>query len=347
MIKLEYCNSTFLLIVSNNFTYADVLDSTYDKNGYAIGAFALLFFLAGLPWNGLVIGIILKNKLFTLPTYMLMLNLAIANLLVCVLVLPLTVFTGFGGEDLFGSCEVSDKVCKAGVFLILFPLVSTHTVALLAIDRLIYIKKPLTYQFIVTPIRMLAAIVVVWVLCIGLSIPALTGFMLYVQEMHACGLGGSPEYFIPLLVESALVILLQCVVCAWMLCIARNQLKEKLLKGLALSVGTHNTPQQREKYREVQRKYNKSQLHLVKVFIAIFTASTVTLLMAAVLAIAATVCGLLPPPLYPPGYLLYLSRAVIHPILEAVMTKETRSVLQNCLPKQCRGKQNQLSTQDV
>ena len=59
----------------------------------------LLFFLVGLPWNGLVIGIILKKKLFTRPTYMLMLNLAIANLLVCVLVLPLTVVTGFGRRN--------------------------------------------------------------------------------------------------------------------------------------------------------------------------------------------------------------------------------------------------------
>ena len=45
-------------------------------------AFMLLFFLVGVPWNLLVIGVIVKKKLFTRPSVMLMLNLAIANLLV-------------------------------------------------------------------------------------------------------------------------------------------------------------------------------------------------------------------------------------------------------------------------
>ena len=84
-------------------------------------------------------------------------------------------------------------------------------------------------------------------------------------------------------------------------------------------------------------------IHLVKVFVAIFTASTVTLFLVMALAIATPICGLLPPPLYPPAFLLYLSRAIIHPILEAVMTKEIHCVLQTCLPKRCRGKQDRTS----
>ena len=94
------CNWTFTINFienpsANNTTELSLL---YVNNGNITAGFALLFFLVGLPWNALVIGIILKKKLFTHPTYMLMLNLTIANLLVCVLVLPLFIVTGFIGR---------------------------------------------------------------------------------------------------------------------------------------------------------------------------------------------------------------------------------------------------------
>ena len=64
----------------------DLLD-TLKVIGPINAAFMLLFFLVGVPWNLLVIGVIVKKKLFTRPSVMLMLNLAIVNLLVCLLVM--------------------------------------------------------------------------------------------------------------------------------------------------------------------------------------------------------------------------------------------------------------------
>ena len=339
------CNWTFSLtyvaeFINNSNNLLSVVN--YDNNGYAIAAFALLFVLVGLPWNALVIGIIIKKKLFTRPTYMLLLNLAIANLLVCVLVLPLAVVTGFGGEML-GSRQVRNKVCQTAVFLILLPLVSTHTVTLLAIDRLIYIRKPLAYKFIVSPGKMLAAIVVVWILCIGLSLPPpLIGSLFYGTEIRVCMVNFTVfQYMIPMVVETSLVVFLQCLMCVWMICITRKYLKQQFLQGMAdvalfrsvFKESRQDAPQNRRNSGEVQKEYNKSQLHLVKIFVAIFTASIVTFLMVLTLAIYQPICGRLPPPFYPVVYLLYLSRAIIHPIVEAVMTKEIRSsIVQNCLP---------------
>ena len=99
----------------NTSSHLFILDSSFDKNGFINAAFSILFFLVGLPWNALVIGIILKKKLFTRPTYLLLLNLAIANFLVCMLVLPFTIIFGLGGEDTFGS-GVENQVCQVAVF---------------------------------------------------------------------------------------------------------------------------------------------------------------------------------------------------------------------------------------
>ena len=350
------CNWTFrfystvrLLNNSNNLSY-DITDfnNGYVDNGYVNGAFSLLFFLVGLPWNALVIGIILKKKLFTRPTYMLMLNLAIANLLVCVLVLPLTVIFGFGGRDVYDvfDPDSSYKVCQTAVFLVLFPLVSTHTVTLLAIDRLIYIKKSLTYQSIVTPRRMLLAITMAWLFCIGFSVPPLAlKYLYYSFKLQVCTINSftSTKYVITMVVESVFVVMLQCVMCAWMICITRKHLKKRFLRELSRvarfrrvsAASTQDLPQNRRN-SDAHKEYSKSQLHLVEVFAAIFTASIVTLFMVLVIAIMIPVCGLLPAPLYPLTYLLYLSRAIIHPILEAIMMKEIRCVLQNCLPSRLK-----------
>ena len=171
------------------------------------------------------------------------------------------------------SGQVSDEVCQTAVFLILLPIVSIHTVALLAIDRLIYLKKPMKYQVIVTPRRMLGVIIVVWVLCTGLSIPSLALKTLFhhAVEMQGCVPSfDSLAYVIPVLAESVLVIILQCVVCVWMLCIARNHLKKKFHNSMAeaetlrrvYAANKETTIQNGSK--DVQREYNKSQLHLVK-----------------------------------------------------------------------------------
>lgn len=53
-----------------------------------------------------------------------------------------------------------DDVCQTGTLFTMLPLVSIYTVALLAVDRAIYLKKPLIYEQIVTPWRIFFAIVV-------------------------------------------------------------------------------------------------------------------------------------------------------------------------------------------
>lgn len=315
-----------------------VLDSDYDHNGYINATFAVLFLLIGCPWNALVIGVIVKKRLYTCPTYMLLLNLAIANFLVCMIVLPLTIIFGVGGQQVFGPEPIQTDVCQLGVFTILLPLVSTHTVTLLSIDRLIFIKKPMDYQTLVTPSKTFVAIVAAWVICITLCIPLLIGHqvLIYAPEIHACSISFRPRalaYLITVLAEQAVVIAIQCILCFWILCIARKYMKNRFLQGVANCTTQSNKLQSEKSVEEIAREYNRGQVKLLKIFFAIFTASIVTIFMVFALAIALPICDLVPSLLYPPTYLLYLVRAVLHPVLEAFMTPEIRSVIVKCLPK--------------
>ena len=153
----------------------------------------LLFFIIGFPWNALVIGIILKKKLFIRPSVMLLLNLAIANLLICLMFMPFNIVfgilvKGFTPEEF----APMDRACN--VFVLQIALIRTiasiYTVSLMAVDRTIYLKKPLTYGEIVTPWRMFFAILTVWSFCGALGLPPLIGFgrVGYVPSLVTCSI---------------------------------------------------------------------------------------------------------------------------------------------------------------
>ena len=102
---------------------------------YLNSIFVLLF---GLPWNAIVIGTILKKKLYSHPSVMLILNLAISNFLVyvCLLIMPPIFIFGLGD---FGNADIFE-VCQVSFLRMLLPAVSNLTITLLSVDR-VYIPQ--------------------------------------------------------------------------------------------------------------------------------------------------------------------------------------------------------------
>ena len=156
---------------------------------YPLPIFLFLFFIIGLPWNALVIGIIFRKNLFTRPSVMLMLSLAISNFLTCLLAMPfLLVVSLLAKSNSYRDRFITDdfmifnKICQASFLYVWFQAVSIFTVAMMSLDRVIYLKKPLTYEGIVTPWRMLIAILIVWIVSIGVSLPPLVDISMFSYE---------------------------------------------------------------------------------------------------------------------------------------------------------------------
>ena len=136
----------------------------------------LLFLLIGLPSNFLIILYIVLKKLYQQSTYLLLVSLAISDVLMCVVVLPLTVVAGFAGEFVFGNSDyVRCKVCQTGVCVVASTLSSLHIIALMSLDRFIFIKYPLRYYNIVTPGRTAILIITVCLFSCLIAIPPLFG----------------------------------------------------------------------------------------------------------------------------------------------------------------------------
>ena len=306
---------------------SDPTDPDFDTagNGYATSAFIMLLFLLGLPWNLFVICAIVKKRLCSQPIIMLMLNLSITNLLVCILVMPFNIVSGIAGEYVFGESDlVRCRVCQIGVAVTTLPWISIHTLCLMSVDRFIYLKRPLTYTRIVTPKRMFAAIIAIWVLCIAISIPPLFGFgeIRFAFRIANCAISlvGStsigPNYYYPLLLlaEGLVPIITLFAMYAWILCIVRSALVQKWKKSDSNSDNT----------TENDKKHCKDQLHLVRFFSTVFTANMVTWLPFIILFLLIGTVGAarIPPPIFTITYLSYLSETVIHPVFEALHIRE-------------------------
>ena len=104
----------------------------------------LLLVIVGIPWNIIVLITIFSKCLFKQPTYILLLNLVVADLLnLCFLFFivssNITQEFALGNSD-YSRCPVSHTVV---ISMISLNFVSYYTLTLMSIDRLIYLKWPL------------------------------------------------------------------------------------------------------------------------------------------------------------------------------------------------------------
>ncbi len=116
-------------------------------HGYVCAAFLILFECIGLPWNFLVIFTVIKDKLFHQPTIILLLNLILTDIFLLVGPIPLILTTALAGEFILGSTDSARcKTCHMDIFMFTPTLVSLFTVALMSLDRFMYIYAPFKYE---------------------------------------------------------------------------------------------------------------------------------------------------------------------------------------------------------
>jgi hypothetical protein len=313
-------------VTKSYFNYTDLFAES-ETIATISAAFMLLYFIIGVPWNALVIGVIVKKKLFTQPPLLLMLNLAIANFLTSALLMPYVVlgFTGLPAEEDFATV---DMACQASIVLTMLILAIIYTVALLSVDRLIYLKRPLVYTQIVTPKRMFIAIVLMWIYCFSLAILPLLGFgrVGYNPYVATCGIVsvGIQDiiYLILCQVCGAFGTVVQVCCSGVIVYSVRREVASKLRRLIIFK----DIPEGRQE-GEITKEYKRTQLQLVKVFGAILTASLLTSLPSFIHVVASIVN----PYSAAIAIISLLAKSILHPILELYMIHEIREVFTRLL----------------
>lgn len=124
------------------------------------------FFLIGGPANTRVLSILLRNNLYAKTRHhMLLLNLAIADTIVCLLMLPTEV-----GWRLTSEWKAGDVGCRSFAFIRVFGLYASSMVLIvISIDRYYAVVQPFTYSLIGSRINKM--LVTAWLMAILLSLP--------------------------------------------------------------------------------------------------------------------------------------------------------------------------------
>ena len=307
-------------------------DNEVPDVGYGIAAILSLFMLLAAPWNLLVIIAILQNKLYTQPTVMLLLNLTVTNLLFSLLVMPFNIYIGIRGEYIFGySDQQRCAVCQTGLILIILPLTSLQTLALISVDRFIYLKTPMKYDTTVTKWRVLVAISIVWVLCTVLALPPLFGFgeINFAYEVATCvpifigqtHISRNHNYVFLLLIFSTIPVITLFVMYVWIICIIRSSLVRKLKRCVTIPMNNESS------VVAITKVHGKSQLRMAWLFSAIFTANIITWLPMVSIAISAAVLDAAPALAFTIVYLVYLSETVIHPVLMVFIIRDIKEAI--------------------
>ena len=309
-------------------------DST-DTNRFLMTIIYLIFLVIGFPWNAAVIISIFRKHLYREPTMMLILNLTVSNLLICALIFPFTIITGIAGEFVYGASDrVRCQICQLGVIYLVLTFVSLNTLALISVDRFLYIKKPLHYNMMVTIKKTIVAVLLLWMFSILVSIPPLFGFgtirfskltlMCTIAFRGNTFLAKNTFYLIFLILASLPPVTTLAVTNIWMLHIAQKAIRinyKKIRRGASTTMICE----------KIEKEYNKKQLNLMRVFFAIFITNIITWLPVIVIFIARAAYEPTPTTslnvriyLISIPFLLLLSQAVVHPILQVILIKKIK-----------------------
>jgi hypothetical protein len=315
-----------------------------------VTVFLLLFLVVGLPWNLLVIVTIVKQRLYTQPTIILLLNLVITDFLVLLLNELFPIVAGLAGEYVFGDTDqVRCEVCEVqlGISKTFF-FSSIITVPLLALDRFLYIQIPLRYEKRVTTKRVLACVMVTWIFCVLISL--LHSLLLknarYDQLTLVCVWDTSVHRYFHVLSLLAIVLsgflLLVCNI--WVVFIAQKNIRA-IYKAHKPSLNSAQRRGSLNKFNYVMnRARKKKQLHLMQVFGGIILFSTISWLPTALLAVMSYFTMNIPAEYVVASTILFESQVMVHPILESTLIREVRIPMKKLVTCGCYSKRANIYT---
>lgn len=331
------CLEKDLLSSSNvtNTTHWTIRDNLHYSTPF-VAAITILFFLIAFFWNlFIIVTFFAKYRLLKEPGNILLLNLAITDFLIALLVMLFSVVTEIAQEFVFGETDVvrCDVCATAGVFLMLLVQLSVHTLAVLSIDRFIHLTHPLRYNRLMTPFRAVVVSAGIWILCIAMAILPLVGFgqIEFNRNFGACLFrftGDNPQSGIPNFYYAMLVIFWDLVPVTILIStnVYTYKFISKFLKRNFRRRSTYRNKKAIADNKKDDNKYHQQQRQLVKVFSALFIAnivswSPVVIVVTLIIFIPA---DSLPDEVYTVGWLCYLTNPVFHPILESLFVKELR-----------------------
>ena len=327
----------------------------YRMSGIVLAVFQTIFLLIGLPWNLMVIVTIVKEKLYKQPTIVLLLNLAINDLLILVMVIPSSIITGAAGEYIIGDSDAARcRTCKIGFLNTLFYFMSFLTVVIMSLDRFLYIYKPLQYDRIITLQRILVTLLVTWIPTFSFAAVPLFGikfgYIVFIPQFTICmiditGPGGAGTFYFYIILILAIPLLVLLIL--WnvgVVCIVRKNIRAVYATNKSL-----NDMGSVDFNKEMKKKRKEKQFHLIQVFGAILCADLVLWVPFVIVTPLCLIIGVnkIPTFILVITQILFILQITVHPILETTLISDVRNPLKKTILWFCSRNDRKLSNSEM
>lgn len=302
----------------------------------------LLIFLTGIPLNLYIIIAILYKRLYTQPTYLLLLNLGFVDLFACFVPIAFGIVTGHRREISLGSSDyIRCQACKIISGYIIVVSLQSFTVSLLSMERLVFFVSPLRYRNSVTARKTGLMLAIVWLLSFALMMPPIYGYgdltfamwcgYIFLTPPHA---SRSLVYLCLMAVLGATQMVFIVISNVWIGCIAFKSMK--MVKGLRITPNPSQATRimhgdiavQRAAYnRKMSREVASKQLRFFQVFGGLLLVNILTILPAIILLVAVAVKLAVPGEYVAFVQIVQMSQVVLHPAVETSIAPELRKVI--------------------
>ena len=355
-------SESFINFLSSNASCYDASRETLSNNQWRvlyhpdIGGKAgtgplIVFFAIGVPLNLYIIIAILYKRLYTQPTYLLLLNLGITHLISCFIPILFGIVTGLRGEVWFGSSDYFRcQLCKIVAGYLLVSFAQSFNMALLSLERLAFFLSPLRYKSSVTFRKTSYVLVFTWLLSFGLTLPPILGYgdlpfamwcgAIFLTRVH---LIRSISYLSTCVIFIFLVMMILVVSNVWIVRIAITSIqKTRNLRIITpKSIAPHIVAVDAAHYRASRREMARKQLRLFQIFGILLLVSVLAILPAIFLVVATMInVAALKAECIIFVQISQLSQVALHPAIEASIAPELRKIFVShcsfCCPTKLR-----------
>ncbi len=295
---------------------------------FLLAAIEILFCVLAMAGNlFIVVTMLAKRQMLREPANVYLLNLAIADLLIAVIVLPFTVVAGLANEFVFGSSDYTRCIsCNfAGASLQVLTAASLHLIAALSFDRFFALAYPLKYIHSMKRGKALSISLGIWFVSFWIGVPPILGFGQYTfnrtfANCHPVWEGDDFNYVRFVLFESFIPIAILLVTNVWTYRLASIFLKKRLRRRTITrkEEGPERLKEERDAYRTKQKRLIKMFTTLLLVYVVTWTPNV----LIAVVANFVPNRGVLEVAVF--GWICYITNPVLHPLIETVFIKELR-----------------------
>ena len=325
--------------------------TTTPNSALATAVVLLIFMVIAIPANLFILVMMVWKKLYHQPTHILLFNLALNDLLMSSTYLPINFISAIAGEFIFGGDDVTRcAVCKTGVIFIIFAHFNLYILALISLDRFLFIKLPFKYSRIVTVKSTLVVVVITWIFCVLISIPPVFKFgeIRFTSVISTCSLyllSGTDValniyYEVFSIAQTFLIpVPILIVTNVWVICIVRKQFK-KIYKTRQTMEEKGNIAKYRSGLKhKLNRQKNKRQLRLVKIYLVILISNLLTWMPNIVNTIGLFIViykqVIIPNGFFVSNYLFFLSQVILHPLIQTWLIPDIKKTLTGIWAKCC------------